>query len=116
MDFIQLRWARSLTHARSADISSAFADEARAGKDRWCPEEQAGFLSTITYSYATSLVKLGCKKTLLAGDLWDMSQWDEARTISSRIQGCMDATKDPVTAPKVTGLRGQIPFISWRLY
>ena len=77
------------------------ADAARDARGRWCPEEQAGFFSTIFYSYATSLVTLGYKKTLLADDLWDMSHWDEARTISSRIHGCLETTKDSVTAPKV---------------
>lgn len=81
-----------------------FADEARDARDRWCPEEQAGFLSTLFYTYATSLVKLGYKKTLLADDLWDMSRWDEARTISSRVHGCLETTKDPFTAPKVIEL------------
>ncbi|KAK9847067.1 hypothetical protein WJX84_012280 [Apatococcus fuscideae] len=75
-------------------------EAARDARDRWCPEEKAGFFSTIFYSYATSLVTLGYKKTLLADDLWDMSLWDEARTISSRIHGCLENTKDPVTAPK----------------
>jgi hypothetical protein len=38
---------------------------------RWCPEEEAGWLSRLFFAFANSLVSKGAKKHLEQQDLWD---------------------------------------------
>ncbi|KAL4446696.1 hypothetical protein ABPG77_007940 [Micractinium sp. CCAP 211/92] len=53
---------------------------------RWCPEEQAGFLSRLTFSYVGGLIRLGYRKTLNFDDLWDVAAEDGAASVSDAFQ------------------------------
>ena len=41
----------------------------------WQPEESAGLLSRLVFSYCNGILKLGSRKILVQDDLWDVSRW-----------------------------------------
>lgn len=43
------------------------------GAGRWCPEENASFLSRLLFLYVGGLVRMGYLKTLHQEDLWDVA-------------------------------------------
>jgi hypothetical protein len=52
-------------------------------RGRWCPEEEAGYVSSLLFSWVTGLLKLGNAKTLEAGDLWDVHTQDRADKVAA---------------------------------
>jgi hypothetical protein len=40
----------------------------------WQPEESAGLLSRLLFSYCNGILKLGSRKILVQDDLWDVSR------------------------------------------
>jgi hypothetical protein len=53
---------------------------------RWCPEEQAGLLSRLFFSYCEPLLALGSSKHLESSDLWDTSRRDVAAPVSEEFE------------------------------
>ena len=53
---------------------------------RWCPEEEAGFVSSVLFSWVTGLLQLGNVKTLEAGDLWDVHHKDSADKVAAVLE------------------------------
>ncbi len=41
---------------------------------RWQPEESAGWLSHVLYTYCNGLLALGARKVLMQDDLWAVSR------------------------------------------
>eukprot|EP00210_Caulerpa_lentillifera_P002714 g2594.t1 len=74
-----------------------------AGK--WCPEEEAGFLSRFFFTYMNSLIDLGMTKHLVQEDLWDISDRDEAGTINEKFETQLKKTKDEIHRPQGSVLR-----------
>ena len=68
---------------------------------RWCPLEDAGHWSTVTYSYCASLIKLGYRKPLQLEDLWDLPRDHEADIVCEELASQLEATKDQVKSPQV---------------
>ncbi|KAI3434886.1 hypothetical protein D9Q98_002940 [Chlorella vulgaris] len=48
----------------------------------WCPEENAGLLSRLCFTYVGGLIQLGYHKTLDQADLWDVAAADAAQPVS----------------------------------
>ncbi|GIL43241.1 hypothetical protein Vafri_1038 [Volvox africanus] len=69
-------------------------------RQRWVPEEGAGFLSHVFFSYCNGLVRRGYERPLEHDDLWDVGTRDEAALVSSRFQAALAATADPVKHPQ----------------
>lgn len=69
---------------------------------RWCPEEDAGFLSTAFFYYVNSLMALGYQKHLEADDLWTLCRRDKAQVVVDTFQRLMESTMKPVTSPQVS--------------
>ncbi|CAG9462430.1 unnamed protein product [Pedinophyceae sp. YPF-701] len=66
----------------------------RAGRDRWCPEEKANFLSRLTFFYMNSLMALGYCQSLDQEDLWDVASFDAAPALAQEYEGVMGSTAD----------------------
>ncbi|GLC35697.1 hypothetical protein PLESTB_000485000 [Pleodorina starrii] len=75
----------------------AGTEEARR---RWAPEESAGFLSRVFFSYCNGLVRRGYERPLEHDDLWDVAERDEAVRVAARFQAALAATADPVVHPQ----------------
>ncbi len=71
-------------------------------RTRWVPEESAGPLSRLLFSYCNGLVRLGFQRPLEHDDLWDVARRDEAAAVSARFQGALAATADPDKFPQVS--------------
>ncbi|GIL72743.1 hypothetical protein Vretimale_4441 [Volvox reticuliferus] len=69
-------------------------------RQRWMPEESAGFLSSVFFSYCNGLVRRGYERPLEHDDLWDVAARDEAALVASRFQAALAATADPVKHPQ----------------
>lgn len=50
---------------------------------RWCPEEEAGPVSLLLFSWVTGLLRVGHRQTLEAGDLWDVHSQDSAAKVAA---------------------------------
>ena len=74
----------------------------RTSQDRWSPEEAAGWWSTLTYSYASGLIKLGYEQPLHQEHLWDMARKNEAVPVADQFQAALLKTKDSINAPHVS--------------
>jgi hypothetical protein len=68
---------------------------------RWCPEEGAGWLSRLFFSYVDSLVAKGRRKVLMPEDLWDVAAADEAGLVWGAFKAQLEATHHPQRAPQV---------------
>jgi hypothetical protein len=44
-----------------------------------CPRKTASFLSRFTYTWTSSLMKLGVKRSLKVDDIWSPVEEDEAK-------------------------------------
>jgi ATP-binding cassette subfamily C (CFTR/MRP) protein 1 len=111
---------RLLSHQSSIDtqrfsrLPSYDADELGGGDaqespskraHRWCPEEEAGLLGSIAFSWVGGLLNLGVSKALEMEDLWDTAVVDEVESVSERFQRNLDATADSMESPQ--GVVGQ---------
>lgn len=67
------------------------------------PEETAGWLSRLTFSYVGSLIRLGYQQPLRHEDMWDMNQADQADLVSKTFLRTLQGTAQP-SAPQVGGL------------
>ncbi|KAG2442750.1 hypothetical protein HXX76_002831 [Chlamydomonas incerta] len=100
--------------AASDDPNTAASGGAKpeaGGRRRNTPEDNAGFLSRVFFSYCNALVKLGFKRPLEHDDLWDVSEDDEAAAVSGRFQAALAATADPVKHPQ-----GVVWTAMWRVF
>ncbi len=61
-------------------------------RPRYCPEEEAGWLSRTTFWYVNSLMRLGAAKHLDAEDLWDVARQDEAARVTAAFDTQLRAT------------------------
>lgn len=68
---------------------------------RWCPEENANWLSRLFFLYVNSLITKGAEKHLLQHDLWDVSHDDEPGRVYRRFEHELQHTKHPDKAPEV---------------
>ena len=75
---------------------------------RWCPEEEAGWLSWLYLGFISSLVKKGYSKPLRQEDLWALPQAEEAASQCPRFGKALASTVDPIAAPHV-GQRSNCP-------
>ena len=57
----------------------------RAGA-RWCPEEEASWLSRLTFAYVEGLLRKGKTKALVMDDLWDVAESDRAADVAAKFQ------------------------------
>ena len=64
------------------------------------PEESAGWLSRLTFSYVGSLIRLGYQQPLRHEDMWDMNQADQADLVSRTFLRTLEGTAKP-SAPQV---------------
>jgi hypothetical protein len=68
-------------------------------RERWCPEERAGPLGRLLFTYVDGLLALGGQKSLLAGDLWDVAEEDAAGAVSAAFHRHLAAAADEAGAP-----------------
>ena len=54
--------------------SQAFILTSLPSAGRWQPEESAGWLSHMLYTYCNGLLALGARKVLMQDDLWAVSR------------------------------------------
>ncbi|PNH04685.1 hypothetical protein TSOC_009131 [Tetrabaena socialis] len=69
-------------------------------RPRWAPEETAGFLSHVFFSYCNGLVRMGYSRPLEHDELWDVAARDDAAAVSGRFQAALASTVDPVKHPQ----------------
>lgn len=83
-------------------------------KDRWCPEEEAGWLSWLLFSFVGSLVEKGYSKPLRQEDLWALPRAEETSLQCDLFDVALTASVDPVTAPQVLipGLQAAVRMMS----
>ncbi|KAG2450119.1 hypothetical protein HYH02_000222 [Chlamydomonas schloesseri] len=92
--------AAAFSFADASKPANGGAAAAGASRRAATPEEAAGFLSRVFFSYCNTLVKLGAQRPLEHEDLWDVSEDDEAAAVSGRFQAALAATADPVKHPQ----------------
>lgn len=68
---------------------------------RWCPEEDAGWLSRLFFFFANSLVDKGARKHLEQSDLWDIADQDQPQRLWDRFKQQLQATAN-LKAPQVS--------------
>ena len=78
----------------------SLAEEA-SSRGRWCPEEEAGWLSWAIFGFVGSLVEKGYGKPLRQEDLWALPRAEEASLQCRLFDAALTASIDPVTAPQV---------------
>ena len=66
--------------------------------------EDAGFLSKLTFSFCTPLIRTGYKKPLQPEDLWDLPRRFEAGPVCEELESQLHATKDPIKRPQASML------------
>ncbi|PRW61038.1 multidrug resistance-associated 1 isoform X8 [Chlorella sorokiniana] len=81
--------------AQDADQAAAKGAPAEP-RGRWCPEENAGFLSRLLFIFVGGLIKLGYRKALDADDLWDVAERDKAADVSKAFQRHLEAAEGVV--------------------
>lgn len=68
---------------------------------RWCPVEEASWWSQLTYSFCSSLIKIGYRKPLQLDNLWDVPHHLSAPACCNELAEHLAASYDPVKAPQV---------------
>jgi RNAse (barnase) inhibitor barstar len=68
---------------------------------RWCPDEQRTFLSSIFFFYINSLMKIGSTKHLELNDLWDVPEQNKATPLFMKFNDVMAKTANPEKYPYV---------------
>lgn len=74
-------------------------DDPDIPRGRWCPEENATFLSRLFFTWVDSLLTQGLNKPLQHDDLWDLSTQDSSLLVSSNFDYNLKSTIDDVRAP-----------------
>lgn len=91
--------------------TTPFPASADRPSGRWCPEEEAGPVSRLLFSWVSGLLRLGMAKTLHQEDLWDVAQADAAHLVSATFQSHLLATADDLAAPE-----GRVGLTMWRVH
>ena len=68
---------------------------------RWCPLEEAGILSRLTFSFCNQLISLGLLSPLQLATLWDLPRAFEADKVWQELVDQLQTTRDPVKQPQV---------------
>ncbi len=78
-----------------------FCSEDGAEGKRWCPEEEASWVSWLYLGFISTLVDKGYRKPLRQEDLWSLPRTEETDVQCRLFDAALEATKDPVSAPQV---------------
>ena len=82
--------SRRKSHGKTTSLDEQDDDY---GSKQTNPEEQASWWAKWTYSYASSLIKLGYTQPLHQDDLWDMASNNETPLLTDRFQAVLHSTK-----------------------
>lgn len=69
--------------------------------NRWCPEEEAGWVSWLFFGFVGGLVERGYRKPLRQEDLWALPRTEETDLQCRLFDAALKATIDPILAPQV---------------
>ncbi|KAK9817530.1 hypothetical protein WJX74_009211 [Apatococcus lobatus] len=89
--------------------------EGDAARDRWCPEEEAGWLSWLFFGFVSGLVEKGFQKPLRQEDLWNLPQGEETSLQCRSFEQALKATIDPLKAPQGSVWRALVS-VHWRRF
>jgi hypothetical protein len=114
--------SRPLRHAPSSSSSPAAAAAASSSSSdpftrppgRWCPEETAGPVSRLLFTWIDPLIQIGMRKPLVHEDLWDIHKDDEAEAVATRFDAAYKGTvttSGPNPHPK-----GDLLLAMWRAF
>ena len=78
---------------------------------RWCPEEEAGMISRLLFSWVGGLLKLGQDKALEQHDLWDTAAEDNVFKVSESFDRTLQSTADSIASPE-----GRIGQAMWKAH
>ena len=59
-----------------------------------CPEFQANFLSQVTFSWLTPLLRVGYRKPLEMDDIWELAPPDRVEAVNSAFEGHWQAEQE----------------------
>eukprot|EP00775_Hariotina_reticulata_P001784 gene1784-2118_t len=91
--------SRGFQSVQSHDTQNFDVNDTNYIPQRWCPEEEAGWLSRLFFAFANSLVSKGAKKHLEQQDLWDTAFQDDPARLWVNFEHHMQQTATP-TAPQ----------------
>ena len=75
-----------------SQISSSDGQDDDFSSNQRNPEEHASWWAKWTYSYASSLIKLGYKQPLHQEDLWEMAPNNEALLLTDKFHASLHST------------------------
>ncbi|KAK9823545.1 hypothetical protein WJX72_003616 [[Myrmecia] bisecta] len=110
------RWGNARHHKgfkRLDQTDDVTTDSVPFGRQagRWCPEEDAGWVSRMFFLYVDGLVKLGSQKHLVQEDVWDVAHCNDAPAVARQFAVHLESTVDEVKAP-----RGRVWLAMWRAH
>lgn len=98
------------TDDREATIEFDY-DNVDIVRERWCPEEEAGLLSSMVFHWVGGLLSLGKQKALEHDDLWSTARKDESAAVSEAFHRQLSLTADSVEAPQ-----GKVGRTMWKVH
>ncbi|KAK9867452.1 hypothetical protein WJX84_001002 [Apatococcus fuscideae] len=104
-------------HQQTEEDLNAGEDAGEDGlqKARWCPEEEAGWVSWLYLGFITTLVEKGYRKPLRQEDLWALPRTEATALQCPFFDEALESTVDPVTAPQGS-IRSALIKVHWRRF